>query len=245
MRALVLCVALAVGAGAAVTVRDGCGEDASVVAKVEGRDHVRVLHSVVGETSPCYAVILRHDGTDLNGYILGVTLPAIQEFERNRASAPAISAAPPVEPATAIIAPVLPSIGAPFEAWRGFDISGKRMEIAPASARATLVIFWAGGIKSSERLAKDVMKTESEFRAKGLKAFGFIEAPGIGRAEYYLDDMGLDYPQALNRQNMAAKYKANPIRGTILVIDSSSRIVASSSDPKEIRAAVAKLLSAN
>jgi hypothetical protein len=117
------------------------------------------------------------------------------------------------------------------------------MEISPGAAKATLVVFWAGGSKPAERLAKNVMKTEAEFGRKTLKAFGFIEVPDLARAGYYLDDMGLDYPQALGRPNLATKYHANSTKGTILVVDASSRIVATSSDPQEIRAVVAKLLS--
>ena len=55
--------------------------------------------------------------------------------------------------------------------------------------------------------------------------------------------MGLDYPQALDRQRTASKHNADPSKGTTLVIDGSNHIVATTSDPAEIRAAVAKLLS--
>jgi hypothetical protein len=87
------------------------------------------------------------------------------------------------------------------------------------------------------------MKIEPEFKARGLKAYGLVEAASQARLGYYLDDMGLDYPQALNRQRTAAKYHADPTKETTLVIDGSNHIVAASSNPAEIRDAVAKVLS--
>jgi hypothetical protein len=87
------------------------------------------------------------------------------------------------------------------------------------------------------------MKTESQFRVRGLRAFGFVEARNRGRAGYYLDDMGLDYPQTLDRQNLAATYAADAMKGTTLVIDASNNIVAVTSNPEAIRAAVESVLS--
>jgi hypothetical protein len=47
----------------------------------------------------------------------------------------------------------------------------------------------------------------------------------------------------LDERRLASKYKADSNKGTTLVIDASNTIVAMSSNPAEIRAAVAKLLS--
>ena len=87
------------------------------------------------------------------------------------------------------------------------------------------------------------MATEAEFRAKGVKVYGMAQAMSLSKLDFYMDDMGLDYPVALDRQNLAAKYKADASKGTTLVIDAANNIVAISSNPAEIRAAVTKLLS--
>ena len=70
-----------------------------------------------------------------------------------------------------------------------------------------------------------------------------IEAASREKASYYLEDMGLDAPQAFDRQGLAAKYNADTAKGTTLVVDSSNNVVAVSSNPAEIRAVVARLLS--
>jgi hypothetical protein len=44
-------------------------------------------------------------------------------------------------------------------------------------------------------------------------------------------------------ERLAAKYNADPAKGTTLVVDASNNVVAISSNPAEIRAAVVRLLS--
>jgi hypothetical protein len=122
------------------------------------------------------------------------------------------------------------------------DLSGHRIQIAPSDAKVVLVTFWAAQSAGARRSVEKIMKVEDEFKPQGLRAFGLVQAANAGRASYYLDDMGLDFPQAIDRQSLAAKYNADPMKGTTLVLDSSNHIVASSSNPAEIRAAVAKLL---
>ena len=246
MRILILSVVFLANAAASAPIRDGCTEESAVVADVQDSDPIQVHHGILGETLPCYAVSVTQAGKELRGFIIGSSLPAIQEFERTRAleSRMSILASPPVpgEPKEKKIVPT-PPIGPPFESWSGVDVDGGRVQIKPEDRKVTLVTFWAGGSRSAERLAQSVMKTESDFKRNGVQAFGLMEEASLGRAKYYLDDMGLDYPQSLDRDRLAAKYHADPIKGATLIIDSSSHIVAICSDPAEIRAAVAKLLS--
>ena len=107
----------------------------------------------------------------------------------------------------------------------------------------TLVTFWSAQSGAARRAAENLMKTESEFKPKGLQSFGVIETPSLSKANYYMEDMGLDYPQTIDRQGLAAKYNADPVKGTTLVVDASNHVVAISSNPAEIRAAVTRLLS--
>jgi hypothetical protein len=76
-----------------------------------------------------------------------------------------------------------------------------------------------------------------------LKSFGFMQVNSRERADYYLEDMGLDFPQAYDREKLGSRYNVDTIKGTTLVVDASKRVVAVSSNPAEIRAAVARLLS--
>src|SRR5579863_10167869 len=97
MRILISSLAFVSCAVASVPVRDGCTEDSSVVATIQETDSIQVHHGVVGEAIPCYAVSVARSGSEIRGFILGTTLPAIQAFERARAleSRISIPVAPP------------------------------------------------------------------------------------------------------------------------------------------------------
>lgn len=247
MRILISFAVLISGASASVPVRDGCTEDSTVLANVQDDEPIQVKHGMVGEALPCYAVSVTQAGNEIRGYILGSSLPAIEEFERRRAleSRVPVPVEPPSEAPAATekkIAPPPPT-GPSFETWSGIALNGRRIRIAPGDAKVTLVTFWLAPSGMARRSVELMMKVSSEFKAKGLQSFGMVEAVNSGRAKYYLDDMGLDFPQVMDRDRLAAKYNADPIKGTTLVLDRSNHIIASSSNPAEIRAAVTKLLS--
>jgi hypothetical protein len=247
MRILILPLFCVSSFAASVAVRDGCGEDASLVATIQDSDAISVEHGVVGESIPCYAVSLEKGGTTVRGYISEATLPAIVEFERKRALESRVPIPEPPPPPAEVgkdgkKAPQPKPTGPPFEAWAGADINGKRIQIG-GNAKITLLTFWSAPSPTARHSAETIMKTEAEFRGRGLKVYGMTTAMSSGKLGYYMDDMGLDYPVAMDHQGLAAKYGADPSKGTTLVIDSSNHIIASSSDQKEIRAAVLKLLS--
>jgi hypothetical protein len=248
MRHLILPFVLIGGAWASVPVRDACGEDASVVANVQESDAIQIHHGVVGETIPCYAVSVMQGGAEVRGFILGNTLPVIQEFERRRSleSRIAIPAPPPPPPPAAgekTTATPLTAVGPPFEPWTGVDIRGKRLQIPQSSSKVTLVTFWSVESGAARRYVDNLRKTESEFRPRGVSSYGFVEAASARRVNEFMDDMGLEAPQALDRQKLAAKYSADVRKGTTLVLDSSNNVVAITSNPAEIRDAVSRLLS--
>jgi len=248
MRILVFALAAVTCFGGAVVVRDACGEDASAVATIQQSDSIRVEHGVVGESTPCYAVSIARGGETIRGYISDATLPAVVEFERRRAteSRIPIPEPPPPPPSAAkdAVKPAEPKpAGPPFEPWSGVDIKGKRFQVASGDSKVTLVTFWAAESAAGRKAAENVMKTQGAFLGKGVRAYGFVQAIPRARLSFWLDDMGLNYPLAMDSQGLASRYGANPSRGTTLVIDASNHIVASTSDPKEIRAAVLKLLS--
>jgi peroxiredoxin len=230
---------------ASVSVKDGCTEDSSVVATIQESDAIQVNHGVVGEATPCYAVLVHQPGADVHGYVLGNTLPAIVEFERLRAleSRVPIPEPPPPPPGTpaAKKAQEARPTGPPFEPWSGTDITGKRIQLGDGNSKVTVVTFWLAQSAPARRSAENLEKTWGEFRRKGVQTVGLVQA-SPSRLGYFMDDMGLDYPVAYDR-GLAAKYGADAAKGTTLVIDSSNHIIASTSDPKEIRAAVVKLLS--
>ena len=243
MRILIPALVLTFAANASVPVRDACSEEASVVANIQENDAIQIRHAVAGESLPCYAVSVMQASGEVRGYILSATLPAIQEFERTRAleSRVPLPAAPAPEEKRAA-APMTP-VGPAFEPWSGPDTKGRRMQIDPSASKVTLVTFWAIESGAARRYVGNLMKIESEFRPRGLKSFGFMQINSQDRANYYLEDLGLDFPQAYDRQKLGSKYNVDTSKGTTLVVDASNRVVAITSNPVEIRAAVARLLS--
>lgn len=250
MRPVILMLLVIGGVSASVPVRDACAEDAMILARVSDDAPIQIRHGVMGETIPCYAVSVVQAGSEVRGFIVGSTLPVIQEFERKRAleARIPIPAPPPAVPGE-MRTPgenkslsVLRPVGPAFEPWSGVSTSGRRMQIAPRDAKVTLVTFWSAPSTAARRCVERLKTMEAEFRPKGLKSYGFVEGADLGRANYYLEDMSLDSPQAIDTQRLAAKYNADANKGTTLVIDAANNVVAISSNPTEIRAAVVGLL---
>jgi hypothetical protein len=242
---MILPIILIAAANASVPVRDSCSDDATVVANVQESDAIQIRHAVAGESLPCYAVSVMQASGEVRGYIVTNALPVIQEFERRRALESRVPMPAPPEPAPGeekAAVPMTP-VGPPFEPWSGVDSRGKRFQIAQGRSKVTLVTFWSVESGTARRYVENLRKTESEFRPRGLSSFGFMEAASAGRANFYMDDMGLEAPQALDREKLAAKYNADTRKGTTLVLDASNQVVAISSNPVEIRATVARLLS--
>jgi hypothetical protein len=229
-----------------VVVRDGCGEDSSIVATIRTPEGMRVEHGVVGESNPCYAVSVAQSGNSLRGYVTDATLAPVVEFERTRAleSRVPIPEPPPPPPGKTMDAkPKAPRpTGPPFEDWTGTDLKGRRLQIHPAESKITLVTFWAPQSATARRMAENLNKTQGEFATKGVVVVGLVQAQDPAKLAYYMEDMGIEYRLGFDR-GLSGKYHADPNKGTTLVIDASNHIIASSSDPKEIRAAVLKLLS--
>ena len=245
MRILIPALLLTFAVRASIPVRDSCSDDASVVANVQESDAIQIRHAVSGEAVPCYAVSVMQASGEVRGFIVGNTLPIIQEFERRRALESRVPMPAPPEPAPGekkSIAPMTP-VGPAFELWSGADFKGKRMQIDPMAAKVTLVTFWAIESGAARRYIGKLAKTEDEFRARGVSSFGFMQVANVGRVNYYMEDMGLNSPQAYDRQKLALKYNADVSKGTTLVINASNQVVAISSNPAEIRAAVTRLLS--
>jgi len=244
MRLAILAIISASAAVASVAIHDGCTEDSAIVAKASENDPMTVLHGVNGESLPCYAVSMTQSGKEIRGYVIDSKAPVIEEFVRVHALESRVQIPLPPAPAAPEPGQRKALTGPPFEPWSGVDMDGKRLKVDGSNAKVTLVLLWSSESAAGRRAATALMRTESQFRSKGLKAYGLVQAPSMESISYRLDDMGLDYPQAWDRQGAAAKYHANA-GGTTLVIDSTNHIVLSSSDATQIRAAVQDVLGLN
>jgi hypothetical protein len=246
--ALLFFAALVADGANGVPVRDGCGEDAAVLATAQGDDQITVHHGVAGEVLPCYAVSLSRSGTEVRGYVLGSALPAVQEFERRRAteSRVPIEAPPPASPGVGKIDKTIedpgPLAGRQFPPWTGVDLHGRPVSI-PGNAKLTLVVFWRPQSKAARFHAADVQLIAFRFNDRGLKTVGLSVGANAAATNYAIEDMTFKIPLALDRSNLATEFGVDANKGATLVLDASGKVVASSSDPKKILAIVSKLLS--
>jgi hypothetical protein len=241
MRFVILAVVSASAGMAQVAIRDGCSEDSAIVATAAENEPMTVLHGVNGGSLACYAVSMMRSEKEIHGYLLDSKAPVVQEFVRKHVleSRVEMPQAPPTLASGA--AQHETATGPPFEPWSGVGINGQKLKIDGSGAKVTLVILWSAESAAGRRAAQEMMTTESQFRSQGLKVYGLVQAASTASLLYRLDDMGLDYPQAMDRQGMAAKYQSDG-KGTALVIDSTNHIVLNSSNAAEVRAAIRAVL---
>jgi hypothetical protein len=249
MFALFLLTSLATDAGTALSVRDGCSEDAVILANVQTSDQIAIHHGVAGETLPCYAVSVVLSGAEVRGYVLGTSLPAVQEFERRRALESRISIPAPPPPAEKeasdkTISPedAGPFAGRQFPDWSGVDWNGKHVTMHPGDAKITLVAFVNPRSKAARLQIVGISFIMSKFGNKALKSVGLIEGASLFDTKTYMEDLEVNFPLASDRSSLAKDFGAEPSKGTILVLDSSSKVVASSTDSKKIQSILTKLL---
>jgi hypothetical protein len=246
--ALFLLTALAADGSTGVPVRDGCSEDAATVANVQPSDQIVVQHGMAGEALPCYAVSVTSSGAEVRGYVLGNSLPAVQEFERRRAleSRIAIPAAPPPAakgPVDKTISPeeAGPLAGRQFPEWSGVDWNGKPVAIR-ADAKLTIVGFMNPRSKAARLQIVGMSYLMTRFGRQGVRSVGLISGASLFDTKTYMEDLEVSFPLAADRLALAKEFGADTSKGTLLVLDPSRKVIASSTDAKKIQDILAKLL---
>jgi hypothetical protein len=247
--ALLLLTAFATDANTGVLVRDGCGEDAATVANVQPSEQIVVQHGVAGEALPCYAVSVTRSGTEVRGYVLGTSLPAVQEFERRLAleSRIPLPAAPPAGEKGAVDRTISPEDAGPFAGrqfpdWTGVDWNGRPVAIRPSDAKFTLVGFMNPRSKAARLQIVGISFLMSRFASQGVKSVGLISGASLFDTKTLMEDLEVTFPLSSDRSALGKDFGADPSKGTILVLDGSRKIIASSTDTKKVQAILTKLL---
>jgi hypothetical protein len=254
MRILMVFVFLQVVAAGAV-IRSGCAPDDDQLATVGPNDQVKVFLAVAGWDSPCYKVTVTLSSQSLTGYILGDGLPAIREFEHQRANASVAAAEAQGRIALAQAAaqksaasgpdkPKDPLVSTQFADFSGRDKNGKVVDLAGLKGRATMVAFWSPTGGHAEQQMLSAMRLYDEFHRSGLAAVGISMDPNPNRIGTALDDVSPSWPQMPDRSGLASRYNVDPRGGKIFVLDASHRIVAVGPMGPEIDKAVRDLLAA-
>jgi hypothetical protein len=224
-----------------IPILDACHDSASTIATLEATDQVTVRHSVAGEAQPCYAISVVRSGTEFRGYLLGNSLPAIQEYEHRLASESRMFAAPPPPklPVDRTIADPGPLAGRQFPQWTGADSHGRPLAI-PGNSKLTLVVFWRPQSRTARLHAAGMNFLSAKF---GITAVGLTVGSSVAQTKGALEDMTLSLPWTPDRSSLASEFSVDASKGTTLVLDPTGKILASSSDQAKLQAILTKLLS--
>ena len=239
----------------AQSLRAGCAAAAPEVAQVTPAHQVRVVSAIAGGEQTCYEVVLRQDGKETTGYVLGEGLPTVAAFVRQRENAAvasfegqdrwarlAASQAKSLaqrDPATANRKPDMPDV---FENFSARDTTGKSISLSGLGGRVTLVMFWSPGSSASVHQLISIMPLYNEYKHSGLRAIGISDDPNTPHALAALDDIILGWPQIPDRTGLAKKYGADAKAGTTLILDSAHHIVAAGLTGSELEQKVCHLL---
>jgi peroxiredoxin len=159
---------------ASVALLENCAEPEQALATLQAADAVRVRSAMAGGAGTCYAVTATVDGKAVDGYILGETLPAIVDFERQRrlVALPAAeaSSAMPAAAATAAAAPAPKERPhrAAFGDFSAVDLKGKPVRLKALQGKAVVICFWSPGSAASIRELLVVSRSYFEFHKQGL-----------------------------------------------------------------------------
>jgi hypothetical protein len=156
---------------------ESCFDPSRVIATVGTSDPVQVRSSMAGGENTCYHVTAVINGKPVDGYVLGASLKAVAEFEKERARPIAAPPAPAtVIPAAAAATTGIPPAVAPqqllpvFGNFSGRSLNGKPVSLSGTTGKLILVCFWSPQNTPSLREAILVTRLVGRFRQQGVNA---------------------------------------------------------------------------
>jgi AhpC/TSA family protein len=185
-----------------------------VLADLAASAQVEVRSSVAGYTKTCYAVTAMVGGKPVKGYVLGSGLPAIADFERERAAvaaasiievAPAPSAAPAAAPAPKAPAVEKPHYP-PFANFSAVDSKGRAVSVRGMKGKINLVCFWSVNKAEASRELLLVRQLYGQYRKQGLDAMAVNFSGDSPQLRDTLDDFNLGFRSVVNGFDIAGKY---------------------------------------
>jgi len=202
---------------------------------------------VAGWDAACYKITVSRPAGNLTGYVLGNSLPAIAEFQRQREKASVAAAEvdaraalkqAAADPKSAETEPKDPAVSTQFRDFSGRDYHGKPVSLSGLKGRATLVTFWSPtNAQSQDDLTRE-RPLYNQLHKNGLEAIGISMDPRAIRIDLALEDRSFEWPQMPDRSGLAALYHVDPRAGKTFVLDASHKV------GPEIEKAVRQLLAA-
>lgn len=234
---------------ARVPLLDDCSSDSRVLATLSLSDAVRVSSSRAGDAQTCYSVSARVGGQDVAGYVLGDTLPAVKEFDRQRKEIPAPAPAPST-PVTQAVAAAVPAPSAkPVQHYRKFgnfsgtDVRSRPVSLGGMQGKLILVCFWSPNNQESSRELIIVSRLYGQLHRLGLDAVGI--SLDLSREEILdsLTDFAVTFPNIADKSGLAARegidLSALPVT---FILNQQHEVVASGLHKSNLESTVVKLM---
>lgn len=246
-------VARAGTAGAAFPLVSSCFDDADRLGEVSATDNVRVRYaSVAGGTGGCYAVEVNKDGKTLTGFLVGASLPAIQQFESEVRKQKLLMPPPPPPPAPVETAsapapsakpepPPAPPGPSSLAGLRGFDMYGRMVDLAAIPATHVIVYFWSPTNRKSTQVAEGMEGIYTHFSSpRKLEVVGVAATRDTDQLLRACQESEVVWPQILDRGGVANRFHVDPAK-PYLLLDRSRKVVAAVSSPKELEAELRRI----
>ncbi|HEY3738350.1 MAG TPA: hypothetical protein VGL53_00825 [Bryobacteraceae bacterium] len=240
-------------AGTAFPLVSSCFDDADRLGEVSAADSVRVRYaSVAGGTGGCYAVEVNKDGKTLTGFLVGASLPAIQQFESEVRKQKLLMPPPPPPPAAVETAasvapsprpepPPAPAGPSSLVGLRGFDMYGRAVDLAAIPATHVVVYFWTPANRKSTQLAEGMEGIYTHFGSpRKLEVVGVAAARDQDQLLRACQENEVIWPQILDRGQVASRYHVDPAK-PYLLLDRSRKVVAAVASPKEMEAELRRI----
>jgi hypothetical protein len=238
---------------AGVPLTEDCSDSAPVLANLSASAPVEVRSSVAGYAKTCYAVTATVGGKPVKGYVLGNGLPAIADFERERAAVAAASivdvAPAPAAAAAAAPAPKAPAVEKPhyppFANFSALDSKGRAVSVRGMKGKINLVCFWSVNKAEASRELLLVNRLYSQYRQQGVDALAVHFSGDSPQLRDTLEDYHLGFRSVVNGFDTASKYgldyQALP---RTYVLNENFEVIASGLHAKALEDLVKKLVTA-
>jgi peroxiredoxin len=233
---------------AAIPLLDGCSESSAVITTLTASTPVRVVSSLAGDTRTCYRVTATVEGgREVSGHVLGQGLPAIGEYERQRARVAAQSAPVPAPVPSPTSAPTAAPAPQPaprlpvFGDFSGLDVKDKHFALSDIKGKLILICFWSPDHQDSARELILVNRLYSRWHGKGLDAVGVSLDWHKSKVLDSMEDFGVFFPNVLDGYGLTSRYGSNLPR--TFVLNERHEIVSASLRGKELETTVDRLMS--
>jgi peroxiredoxin len=243
---LIVCrCAFAQSPGPSAALLRDCADPSSVLAEIRPADPIQVRYSVAGGSDACYAVRAIADGRQIDGYLLGPTHPAIEEFVRGvQADIPVPPAPPaPVEPADpkAKLKDAASTEPISFAGFQAVDVSGHRVDLSAMNASHVILYFWSATDPTSLAKGDDIESLYLTYNPRGLAFVGVAATPSAAKLRQFAQRNEITWPLIADSGELAKQYHVNPEK-PYMILDRQRNVLTAVGTSNELEPILQRLM---